>query len=130
MCWGIKVVFVINDQGSIMYLKVLGWACILIALLVLAPSVVPGAMSVLASFIVLLTLILSSTTIKIGELFYFKATAIISGINMFFVNDSLRFYGSLSQISWQYKLGFYAVFICICVLTIYHAKKRAGVIKH
>ena len=86
----------------------------MVATLVLAPSVVPGAMSMLASYIALLALITSIITIKSGDIFYFKITAIISAIGIFIVNDGLRLYGSLPQIPLLYKLSMYGVFIIIC----------------
>jgi hypothetical protein len=78
--------------------KIFGWMSILVVTLVLAPSVVPGAMSMLASYIALMSLITSIITIKSGDVFYFKITAIISAIGLFIVNDGLRLYGSLPQI--------------------------------
>lgn len=109
--------------------KVLGWMCIIIEVLVLAPSFVPGAMSALASFITLLMLAISINTIKAGNLFYFRVTAIISGINIFIVNDSLRLYGSLPQVSWAFQVILYSIFIAICAFAIYFAKKRVAVIE-
>jgi hypothetical protein len=103
---------------------------IVVATLVLAPSVVPGAMSILASFIALLALITSIITIKSGNVFYFKITAIISAIGIFIVNDGLRLYGSLPQTPLLYKLSVYGVFIIICALASLYAKKRIGVMKN
>jgi hypothetical protein len=109
--------------------KIFGWMSILVATLVLAPSVVPGAMSMLASYIALLALITSIITIKSGDVFYFKITAIISAIGLFIVNDGLRLYASLPQIPLLYKLSVYGVFIIICALAALYAKKRIGVMK-
>jgi hypothetical protein len=117
-------------QGGVVYLKVLGWMCILIEVMLLAPSIVPGAMSAVASFIAILILVISIVTIKTGNLFYFKFTAVISGISIFIVNDSLRLYGSLPQVPWEYQVSFYSLFIIICSLAIYYAKRRAGVMKN
>ena len=102
----------------------------MVATLVLAPSVVPGAMSMLASYIALLALITSIITIKSGDIFYFKIIAIISSIGIFIVNDGLRLYGSLPQIPLLYKLSMYGIFIIICVLAGLYAKKRIGVMKN
>ena len=102
----------------------------MIATLVLIPSIVPGAMSMLASYIALLALITSIITIKSGNIFYFKVTAIISAIGIFIVNDGLRLYGSLPQIPLLYKLSVYGVFIIICALASIYAKKRIGVMKN
>ena len=113
-----------------MFYKIFGWMSIVVATLVLAPSVVPGAMSMLASYIALLALITSIITIKSGDVFYFKITAIISAIGIFVVNDGLRLYGSLPQIPLLYKLSVYGVFIITCALAGLYAKKRIVVMKN
>ena len=112
-----------------MFYKILGWISIVVSLFILAPSFVPGAMSILASYIALLALLTSIVTIKNGNLFYFKTTAIVSAINIFIVNDGLRLYGSLPQIAWFYKISVYSIFITICALTIRYAKNHVSVIK-
>jgi len=112
------------------FYKILGWISILVSVLVLAPSVVPGAMSILASYVALLALLSSIFTIQSGNIFYFKTTAIISAIGIFIVNDGLRLYGALPQIPWSYRLIAYGVFILICVLVSFFAKKHIGVIKN
>jgi hypothetical protein len=109
--------------------KILGWLSIVLAILALAPSVVPGAMSVLALYVVIFALIISIITIKSGTAFYFKLTAIISAIGIFIVNDALRLYGSLPQSSGLLKLSVYSIFIIICVLANRYAKTHIDVIK-
>ena len=70
-----------------MLIKILGWFSIFLATLALAPSIVPGAMSVLAFYLCLVALVMSIITIKSAGVFYFKTTAIIVCIGMLIVND-------------------------------------------
>ena len=106
-----------------MPIKIVGWFSIVIAILALAPSVVPGTMSVLAFFLSLSVLIISISTIKTAGVFYFKTTAIIVFIEMLIVNDYLRLYDSLSQATWGERLGLYAFYIVICITGFFKAKK-------
>ena len=106
-----------------MTIKILGWFSIIITTLALAPSIVPGAMSILAFYLSLGALIVSILTIKSADVFYFKTTAIIVCVGMLVVNDYLRFYGSLSQATWAEKIGLYAFYIVICITGFFKAKK-------
>lgn len=112
-----------------MFYKILGWLSIIISTLLLAPSFVPGTMSILASYIALFTLIASIFTVKSGNAFYFKTIAIITAINIFIINDGLRLYGSLPQFTWQNKLSIYGIFLTVCVLAAVYAKKRVVAVK-
>jgi hypothetical protein len=117
----------VGFSGAAVFYKLVGSISIVVSLLVLAPSVVPGSMSILASYIALLALLSSIFTIKSGNVFYFKTTTIISAIGIFIVNDGLRLYGALPQIPWSYRLSTYGVFIIICVVARLYAKKRVGI---
>ncbi|PID47310.1 MAG: hypothetical protein CSB47_00800 [Proteobacteria bacterium] len=110
-----------------MFYKVLGWVAIIVSVLLLIPSVVPGAVSVIASWLAFLILLVSILTIQSGNFFYFKVTATISAIGLFIANDSLRLYGALPGVPWVYKLTCYGAFIVICILAVLYAKKRATV---
>lgn len=105
-----------------MFYKILGWTSILIAALSLIPSAVPGAMSVMASYIALFMFITSIITIKSGRDFYFNITAILTAIGIFIVNDGLRIYGSLPHTPLGYKLAVYSLFITMFVLVRRYTK--------
>ena len=113
-----------------MYIKIFGWCLIFIAVLAVALSIVPGAMSIIALFISFAVLIFPIFTIKTGDLFYFKIIAILTAFNIFIANDGVRIYGSLPQILWQHKLIIYCAFIAIYALAIYFIKKRSGATKN
>lgn len=106
-----------------MIYKTIGWASIILTTLLLAASVVPGAMSVLASFAGLVVLVVSILSIKAGSTFYFKVTAIITAAGIFLVNDGLRLYEPLPQVSWMNRISVYCVFLIICLLANLYAKK-------
>lgn len=107
-----------------MFYRVIGWLSILIATLLLALSLVPGAMSIIASYLALITLIASIVSCKSGSDFYFKSTAIITAIGIFIVNDGLRVVGSLPQTPLMYKLAVYGFFITTCLLARRYVRKR------
>ena len=100
-----------------MIYKTIGWASIILTTLLLALSVVPGAMSVLASFAELVVLVVSILSIKAGSTFYFKVTAIVTAAGI------LRLYEPLPQISWMNRISVYCVFLMICLLANLYAKK-------
>jgi hypothetical protein len=106
-------------------IKILGWFSITLAVLALAPSIVPGAMSVLAYYLSLVALIFSIWTIKSGGVYYFKTTATIVCVGMFIFNDYLRLYSSLPQATWAEKLGLYTFYILIGVVGLTRVKKHS-----
>lgn len=106
-----------------MIYKTIGWASITVSALLLGPSVVPGVMSVLASFTGLVVLAVSILSIKAGSTFYFKVTAIITAAGIFLVNDGLRLYEPLPQISWMNRISVYCAFLLNCLLANLYAKK-------
>ena len=106
-----------------MFFKILGWFSITLATIALVPSIVPGAMSVLAFYLSLMALVVSITSIKYIGVFYFKITAIIVCVGMLVVNDYLRLYSSLPQATWGEKLGLYVLFIAICIIGFFIVKK-------
>jgi len=103
--------------------KIFGRLSITLAVFALIPSLVPGAMSLLAFYLSLAALVISITSIKSAGTFYFRTTAIIVCIGMLIVNDYLRLYGSLPQSTWEEKLGLYAVYTAICVAGAFKLKK-------
>jgi hypothetical protein len=80
-------------------------------------------MSILAFYLSLGVLVISITTIKATGVFYFKTTAIIVCVGMLIINDYLRFYGSLPQVTWGEKIGLYVFYIVICITGFFKTKK-------
>lgn len=69
---------------------IVGWAAIVLAILALVPSIVPGAISVFGLIISMSALVLSLFSIKKNGERYFRTTAIIVLAGVFLVNDGLR----------------------------------------
>ncbi|MBU2970413.1 hypothetical protein KO527_13745 [Pseudoalteromonas sp. C2R02] len=105
----------------------IGWFSIVLAFLALAPSLVPGALSLLAFYLSLVSLIISITTIKSFGIIYFKATSIIVGFGMLIINDYLRIYGSLPQSTWVEKMSLYGIYLIICSIGLLSVKRHGEV---
>ncbi|MCL1126921.1 hypothetical protein [Shewanella surugensis] len=106
-----------------MILKILGWGLILLALFTWLPSVVPGAMSALAFGLALIVLILSLLTLLSRQAFYFKVIAAIVGVEMLIVNDTIRLFGALLNVSLAEKCGYYLPYFFICFIGFVLIKK-------
>ena len=98
-----------------MLTKLTGWTAITLALLALAPSFVPGVMSIFGYLLSLVALLLAIFTIKPQQVAYFKATALIVGLGMLVVNPTLRLYDALPEVGITYKLFAYGLFVLLCV---------------
>lgn len=94
------------------------YACLLviISLLLLVPSFVPGAMSVLAFYSSIFVLALSILTVKRGRSWCFNMTALSVTIGTLFINDFLRLFESIPTASWTSKGILYAV-LAVTILT-------------
>jgi uncharacterized membrane protein len=66
----------------------------------LAPSLVAGAIPVLAFYLSFVALVIAITSIKSTGVFYFKTTAIIVCFGMLMVNDYMRLYYSFPPATW------------------------------
>lgn len=106
----------------------IGWFSIVLAFLALAPSLIPGALSLLAFYLSLVSLIISITTIKSFGIIYFKRTSIIVGFGMLIINDYLRIYGSLPpQSTWVEKMSLYGIYLIICSIGLLSVKRHGEV---
>jgi heme O synthase-like polyprenyltransferase len=106
----------------------LGRCFVFLSFLLLAPSIVPGAISVLAVYLSLFILMLCITTIKFHGSKYFKLTLRVTGLGIFLLSDCFRLYGNDSGIGWTEKLFFYAIY-CIIVLFGHYKIKRHTALK-
>ena len=89
--------------------KIIGWVSILLAVFSLAPSLVPGAMSVIGLVIGLASVVLSLFSVGNGRRGYFLATAVIVVLGIILANDAVRIVGSLPHIPIEFKLVVYGV---------------------
>ncbi len=70
--------------------KFIGWLAIILAILSLAPSIVPGAMSLIGLLVSLFSLILSIFSVEINNRKFFIITLSIVVFGVFLLNGVLR----------------------------------------
>ncbi|HEB92841.1 MAG TPA: hypothetical protein ENI94_05120 [Gammaproteobacteria bacterium] len=102
-----------------------GWAAILLAVFSLAPSVVPGAMSVMGLSVSLTALIISVFSVSSGRKNYFIVTLTIVVFGVFFVNDVLRVWASL-PVPMNVKFTLYGLFGVVVLSSMFFAKKLSN----
>ena len=105
-------------------MKYLGWCLVSLSLLLVLPSVVPGAMSLLAFYFSLFTLILCIKTIKTHGGKFFKMTMSFTGIGLFIFNDYLRVYGAYEKATWVEKLSLYAIYLTLSLFGLYKIRQH------
>lgn len=98
----------------------IGWISILLAILSLVPSIVPGAMSIFGLLISLIALIISVFSVRKQTSQYFLSTITIVIVGLFLVNDGLRIWDPL-EMPITFKLVLYSIFLIVvvcCVLVV------------
>lgn len=91
---------------------------ILLAVFFLLPSVVPGAMSILAFLASLAVLVFALLSVSNGRQNHFNATLIIVASGVLFVNDGLRIWADPLPMPINFKAtmyggGFMVVLACV-----------------
>ena len=102
--------------------KIIGIVSVILAVLSLLPSIVPGAVSVMGLFISMGALVISIFSISRGDRYYFIITLFIVFFGVFFINDALRIWNSL-PIPINAKLAMYAFFAFVVLGSIFFARK-------
>lgn len=92
--------------------KVIGWLAIILSMVSLAPSIVPGAMSLMGLLLSLFALMLSILSVEINNRKFFNITLAIVVFGVLLVNDALRIWESLTM-PVDIKLMVYAVVVLI-----------------
>lgn len=100
----------------------IGWLAIVLAVLSLAPSLVPGAMSIMGLLASLGALIISVFSVSHGIKKHFNITLIIVVLGVFFINDALRVWESIT-IPINVKLTMYSLFGLVVLGSIFYANK-------
>ena len=104
------------------------WLAIALALFALAPSIVPGALSVFGLLISLVALIVSVFSVKkIGKK-YFTITMAIVFVSVFLVNDGLRIWKPL-EMPINIKLTLYGLFFFVVMGCVFLVARLATVKK-
>lgn len=105
-----------------------GRMAIVLAVLALAPSIVPGAISMFGLIISMSALVLSLFSIRQKGDRYFRTTAVIVLGGVFLVNDGLRIWDPL-PLPINVKLGLYgmtALVFSVCALIACRLRRNAG----
>jgi hypothetical protein len=91
-----------------------GWLAMLLAVLALAPGIVPGAMSLFGLGLSLLALIVSLSSVREKGKYYLRTTLIIVLIEIFLVNDSLRIWAQ-QPMPQAVRLTLYGIVLLVLV---------------
>ncbi|GJL53322.1 MAG: hypothetical protein NPIRA02_04540 [Nitrospirales bacterium] len=101
--------------------SVIGWTAVLLALLALAPSIVPGAMSIFGLLLSLAALILSVGSVRHHSLVYVHATLILVVVGIMVINSGLRI-GDPLPMPLHLKLALYGLAGVVLAGSLYAAK--------
>ncbi|AOT08118.1 hypothetical protein S4054249_09790 [Pseudoalteromonas luteoviolacea] len=93
--------------------------------LLLLPSFVPGAMSVLAYYLSICVLATSIYMVKFGQIWCFKMTAFFVSLGTFFINDYLRLFESALSSTWATKMALYTLLIVSVLIGISRIKLKS-----
>ncbi|KZN30177.1 hypothetical protein N480_04300 [Pseudoalteromonas luteoviolacea S2607] len=107
-------------------MKLYGRLTILISVLLLLPSIIPGAMSVIAYYFSIATFASSVITISQCGLVYFRTNALITAFGAIVVNDFLRLIGSLEVATWVDQAALYSIYMIVLLFGICKAKSLNG----
>ncbi len=102
--------------------SLMGWLAIVLATLSLAPSFVPGAMSLIGLLTSLGALIISLLSITKGKKIYFNITLIIIVTGVLFINDALRVWQPLPM-PINAKITMYGIFGLVVLISLFAAKE-------
>ncbi len=105
--------------------KALGWLSILLAILSLAPSFVPGAMSIIGLFVSLVALVISIFSVSYSKNNHYKITLIIVIVGIVFINDALRVWQPL-PIPFNIKITLYSIFVLVVLACMFFANKLSN----
>ena len=103
----------------------IGWLSILLATLSLAPSFVPGAMSVMGLLVSLTALVISIFSVSYNKSNYYKITFIIVIVGVVFINDALRIWQPLPM-PFNVKITMYSIFFLVVLVCMIFAKKLSN----
>ena len=102
---------------------IIGVISVVLAMLSLAPNIVPGAMSIIGLGFTLLALVLSVFSVEKGRLLYFNITLFLSAVGILVVNDTVRVYGAIPGVSVGFKVGVYLFSLVVIVGCVYSVKR-------
>ena len=96
--------------------QMIGWLAVILSVFSLAPSYVPGAISLLGLLVSLLALVLSLASITANQRLYFTVVLVIVLVGLFLVNDTLRLYGGIPRVPLHFKIVIYAAAVFLIII--------------
>lgn len=105
--------------------NMMGCLSILLAILSLAPSFVPGGMSVIGLFISLTALVISIFSVSYNKSNYYKITLTTVIVGVVFINDALRVWQPLPM-PFNAKITMYSLFFLVVLVCMIFAKKLSN----
>lgn len=108
-------------QTSSMAQIMVGWIAVILALIALLPSIVPGAMSIVGLVFSLAALILSVGSVRNHSMAYVHATLILVIVGIVFLNDGLRL-ADPQPMPVQFKFSLYGLVLVVVIGCWYVAK--------
>ena len=111
--------------------KFTGWFAVALALLSLAPSFIPGAISIMGLLLSLLALFISLYSVIDSGKKYFHITLFISTLGALFVNDAMRIWKPLAPADILLMLyGMFALAIIIFITIAHYFDKPDSKAQH
>ena len=101
---------------------IIGWFTVILAVLALFPSLMPGAVSLFGLLLSLIALLLSTLSVKKGTTVFFKITMVTTAIVILLVNDTLRLWGAI-ETPILIKVFLYIMIFIAYVLSVMIVKK-------
>jgi len=101
----------------------IGWVAILLSIFSLAPSIVPGAMSLIGLLISIFSLVLSVFSVEKEKRKHFMVTLVIVIFGILVANDTLRLLGAIPRVPMSFKLSAYGVSFLSVVVCIFWTNK-------
>lgn len=99
---------------------VIGWLAVLLGIFALAPSIVPGAMSVMGLLVSFVALVMAVLTVRSAGQTFFKVTLGLVIVGVLLVNDGTRLWGALMPLDIRLPLYVAAFIVCLlCVIAVH-----------
>ena len=103
--------------------RLTGWTAMILAMFSLAPSFVPGALSVIGLLLSLAALIISVFSVKTCGKVFFMTTLGIVAFGVLLVNDGMRLWDPL-DLPKELELALYSLAACVALICLFVALAR------
>lgn len=105
-----------------MLFKILGWVAVIIGILAIGPSLVPGSISVIGLYISILSLIMAMVSVKSGSYLYLKIVTVVYVLGVLLFNDGSRLFFANPNMTLEYKGYIYSILTVFLIAVGYMIK--------